>query len=57
MTPKPRRKKKPPSAPPNLAAKALRTPLYRPRVPENPKAYKRKGRYVPKVQPEEPEGG
>jgi hypothetical protein len=56
VTLKPRRRKKRPSAPPNLAAKALRTPLFRPRVPENPKAYKRKGRKVPLVPPEEPEG-
>jgi stalled ribosome alternative rescue factor ArfA len=44
---KPRQKKRP-SARPNLAAKALRTPLFRPRVPDNPKAYRRKGRYAPK---------
>lgn len=56
MTLKPSRKKKRPSAPPNLAAKALRTPAFRPRVPANPKAYKRKGRYLKPVLPEEPEG-
>jgi hypothetical protein len=44
---KPRRRKRP-SAPPNLAAKTLRTPLFRPRVPPNPKAYNRKGRYAPR---------
>lgn len=41
---------KPPSngAPPkkrNLAAKALRDPLFRPKVMENPSAYKRKARF------------
>ena len=53
MTAKPPRRKKRPSAPPNAAAKALRTPLFRPRVPENPKAYKRKA--LKPVVPEEPE--
>jgi hypothetical protein len=41
--------KKPLKSPPrkrNLAARALRDPLFRPRVGPNPKAYKRKKRII-----------
>ena len=51
-----KKRRRPPSAPPNLAAKTLRTPLFRPRVPPNPKAYRRKGRYAGKIMPDDPEG-
>lgn len=41
----PPRKKSPPRKR-NLAAKALRTPLFRPRVMANPNAYKRRKRFA-----------
>jgi hypothetical protein len=40
---------KPPRKPPkrrNLAAKALRSPLFRPKVAANPNAYKRRKRFI-----------
>jgi hypothetical protein len=37
--------KKPPPKKRNLAAKALRDPLFRPKVMENPSAYKRHDRF------------
>ena len=39
----------PPRKPPkrrNLAAKALRSPLFRPKVAANPNAYKRRKRFI-----------
>lgn len=35
------------TAPRNLAAKALRSGQFKPKVEPDPKAYKRKGRYAP----------
>ncbi|HWA17467.1 MAG TPA: hypothetical protein VG757_00585 [Devosia sp.] len=37
---------KPPPKKRNLAAKALRDPLFRPKVEPNPRAYKRKKRVI-----------
>jgi hypothetical protein len=51
----PKRRRRPTSAPPNLAARSLRTPAFRVRVPPNPKAYRRKGRLTPTIVTEEPE--
>ena len=47
----PPRKKSPPRKR-NLAAKALRTPLFRPRVMANPDAYKRRKRFAEKFENE-----
>ncbi len=38
--------KKPPPRKRNLAAKALRDPLFRPRVEANPSAYKRRRKFI-----------
>jgi hypothetical protein len=38
--------RKPPPKKRNLAAKALRSPLFRPRVAVNPAAYKRRKRFI-----------
>ena len=40
--------KKPPPKKRNLAAKALRDPLFRPKVMDNPHAYKRHDRFTKK---------
>jgi hypothetical protein len=38
--------RKPPPKKRNLAAKALRSPLFRPKVAANPAAYKRRKRFI-----------
>ena len=54
---KPRIRK--PPVPRNLAAKSLRTELFRPKVERNPKAYKRRQKHephLPKVAPDDEDG-
>ena len=56
MAKKPSRKSLPP--PRNVAAKALREGQFQPKVEENPKAYRRRSRHPPRLEPtrdDEPE--
>lgn len=51
------RKRKAPAKRRNLAAKALGSPLFRPKIMANPKAYKRKSRFNRKPGDDNPEEG